>query len=314
MDEDARVHELKRIFEQAEAPPLVGIGDDAAVLRVGQRDVVWTVDTQIENVHFRRSWLTLEELGYRATMAAASDLAAMAARPLGLLSAVALPESVSADNLFEIARGQARAANELGCSMAGGNLSKAGELSITTTALGELSRPALTRGGATNGDGIWVSGALGLARAGYLALDRGLTATALIPAIHAWKSPRAQIQAGLALPVDCVAGMDISDGLTRDAARLARASNVTLLFDEARLETPELVAAALALNEPAWELAMTGGEDYALMVLTAADLSTRGFRRIGETEPQGKALVLLRDKPGHRRAPTATGWDHFLEG
>src|SRR4051794_31527869 len=70
-----------------------GIGDDAAVLRVPRGDaLVASVDTSIENRHFRPEWLTPREIGYRAVTAALSDLAAMAASPLGVLVALALPE------------------------------------------------------------------------------------------------------------------------------------------------------------------------------------------------------------------------------
>ena len=90
----------------ASADVLVGIGDDCAVLRPVTEPLVWTLDAAVEGVHFRRDLLSLEDLGWRATMAAASDLAAMGARPLGLLAGLCLPRWVSDDNLTALARGQ----------------------------------------------------------------------------------------------------------------------------------------------------------------------------------------------------------------
>src|SRR5882724_6500915 len=109
----------------------VGIGDDAAVLESGSAPLVWTVDSAVEGVHFRRAWLSLEDIGWRSLMAAASDLAAMGARPRGILCALVLPPEFSDDDLENLARGQAAAATAIGSAVLGGNLSRGGELSIT---------------------------------------------------------------------------------------------------------------------------------------------------------------------------------------
>src|SRR5918993_86019 len=109
----------------------VGIGDDAAVLDVpaGERLVVST-DASVEGVHFRRDWLTAAEIGERATIAALSDLAAMAAAPLGLLLALSLPESWQ-ERLRELARGVGAAAARARCPIVGGNVTRGAGLSLT---------------------------------------------------------------------------------------------------------------------------------------------------------------------------------------
>ena len=80
--ERARIERLRAMLAGHDgAHVLVGIGDDAAVLSAPPDSLVWTVDAAVEGVHFRRDLLTLEDVGYRATMAAASDLGAMGASP-----------------------------------------------------------------------------------------------------------------------------------------------------------------------------------------------------------------------------------------
>src|SRR3954469_26000072 len=136
------------------------IGDDAAVLDVppGERLVV-TTDTSVEGVHFKREWLNHFEIGYRATAAALSDLAAMAARPLGIVIALTLPE---ADRLEAraLATGIREGASAVLCPIVGGDLSAGKTLSLTITALGSVKDP-LSRAGAKVGQRVYVTGQLG---------------------------------------------------------------------------------------------------------------------------------------------------------
>src|SRR5690606_30403560 len=93
----------------------LGIGDDAAVVRVGATDLVWSTDTSLEHVHFDLRYLSLELAAARAIHAAVSDLAAMGARPIAALAALELPPQASKQAVVHIGRGQARATSELGC-------------------------------------------------------------------------------------------------------------------------------------------------------------------------------------------------------
>jgi len=122
-----------------------GIGDDAAVIAVpaGERLVVST-DSSIEAVHFRRGWLTPREIGYRATAAALSDLAAMAATPLGILVALALPAAWRAE-VGEIADGIGDAVDLCGVPIVGGDLTAATDLAITVTVMGTAIAPLARR-------------------------------------------------------------------------------------------------------------------------------------------------------------------------
>jgi len=301
---------------------LLGIGDDAAVLAPGREPLVWTIDCAVEGVHFRRDLIGFEDLGYRATMAAASDLAAMGAAPLGLLAALVLPEDVEDDDLAAIARGQRAACDALGTAIVGGNLARGGELSITTTALGAAPAP-LRRDGARAGDALAIAGPVGLAAAGLRLLDRGLhgpggaagevgDAGAALRAVQAFRRPLARIDAGLRARASASAAIDVSDGLAADLAHLARASGVRAVLDRDALLTPELIAVAALLGEDPVELALHGGEDYALVIAGRDVGALPGFVAIGRCEPRtaGESEVALRDAGGVTPVKTA-GFDHF---
>jgi thiamine-monophosphate kinase len=289
---------------------LLGIGDDAAVLAAPAGPLVWTVDAAVEGVHFRRELLSLRDLGYRATMAAASDLAAMGASPLGLLSALVLPPWVSDGDLEALASGQREAAAELGTAVIGGNLARGTELSITTTALGTAVRP-LTRAGALPGDAMWMAGPVGLAAAGLAALERGGEIPMTEGAVAAWRRPRARLAEGLRASGRAHAAIDVSDGLARDAGHLARASGVRVILDATALVGDELRAAAAALGRDPLALALHGGEDYALVVALPAGEAIEGFTRIGAAVAGNGSPVALRGEDGTVAVLDERGFDHF---
>jgi len=136
------------------------IGDDAAIVKVPEGEkLVITTDTSVDGVHFRRDWLNHFEIGYRATVAALSDLAAMGARPLGIVIALTLPE---ADRLEAraLATGIREGASAVLCPIVGGDLSAGKILSLTITALGGVKQP-LSRAGAKVGQRVFVTGRLG---------------------------------------------------------------------------------------------------------------------------------------------------------
>ena len=232
-----------------------GIGDDAAILDVpaGQRLVVST-DASVEGVHFRREWLTPEELGARAAAAALSDLAAMAALPLGMLLALGVPPEWTG-SLAALARGVGDAAAAVGCPIVGGNVSRARELSLTITVLGSAARP-LTRGGVQAGDAIYVTGRLGGPRAAVRAWMDGSTPRAEHRLRFAAPRPRIAEARWLA-DAGCRAAIDISDGLIADAGHLALASGVRLDLELAGLP----LVKGVTLDE-----AVSGGEEYELLV------------------------------------------------
>jgi thiamine-monophosphate kinase len=282
-----------------------GIGDDAAIVDLppGQRLVVST-DACVEGVHFRREWLTPEEVGGRATAAALSDLAAMGALPVGMLLALGVPTEWSGA-LVALSRGVGDAAAAVGCPIIGGNVVRSRELSLTITVLGTAVRP-LTRSGVQPGDGIYVTGTLGGPRAAVRAWMDGSTPRVEHRARFATPRPRIAEARWLA-DAGCRAAIDVSDGLIADAGHLALASGVRLDLDLSLLPCVK----GVSLDEAA-----SGGEEYELIVALspAQEADTAAFEqrfglpltRIG-TAAEGAGVAIK----GAARVDHPRGHDHF---
>ncbi len=310
VQEFAAIAQLRAIFRDQSRHVELGIGDDAAVLSSAGR-LVWTIDTAVEHVHFERGWLSLADLGWRSFHAAASDVCAMGGAPIAALSSVIFPAGFRASQLAELARGQRAAARALGCTVAGGNLSRGSELSVTSTLLGAVSRPIL-RSGAKPGDELWLCGELGWAAAGLRVLQRGRTGAAKAAArraLAAFRRPQAQLAAGLALAGRARAAIDISDGLAGDAAHLAKDSGVQLVLELPALRASlgrALVTLAERLGTAALQLALYGGEDYALLAAGPMRKRPAGVRVIGRVQ-QGRGVWL---SEGATLTPAAAGFQH----
>ena len=296
--------ELIDVMRQRWGALAVGIGDDAAVLDVprGER-LVASTDTAIEGQHFRVEWFTPREIARRATVGALSDLAAMAATPIGVLVAIELPPA-RRGQLHDIADGIADAVRVAGTVIVGGNLASGNALTLTTTVLGSAYAP-LMRGGARPGDTVYVTGALGGPAAALRALERGET----VIAAHRDRlvAPAARLEEARWLSRQgCTAAIDISDGLVADAAHVAQASGVTLAIDVDRVP---IVAEASEQD------ALAGGEEYELLV-TAPGLDVEAF-----ADRFGVALTAigtvaagageLRLQKGGKRVAAPSGYDHF---
>ncbi len=238
-----------------------GIGDDAAVLDVppGERLVVST-DSSVEDVHFRRAWLSPEEIGWRAATSALSDLAAMAARPLAVLAALSLPPSWRGD-LDALADGLGAAVRAAGAAIVGGDLTSARELGITLTVLGSAAAP-VRRGGARPGDALYVTGRLGGPLRALREFERGETPAASDR--ERFARPQARVAAARWLAArGATALVDVSDGLAADLAHVAAASRVRCVVDAARV--PRVDGASVAD-------ALSGGEEYELACAAPAGI------------------------------------------
>ena len=281
-----------------------GIGDDAAVLRMARGDaLVVSTDAAFELVHFRREWLSLAEIGYRATTAALSDLAAMGAVPRGILVALAFPRSDVA-NVLELADGIAEAVRAAGTVIVGGNIARAERLSITTTVLGSAFAP-LQRSAVRAGDRLYLTGALGGPRAALRSWGEG---NAPAPGLRArFAHPTARLAESRWLARHgAVAAIDISDGLAADAAHLAAASGVALEIETTRV--PVFPGA-----EPADTL--EGGEEFELLLASRSELNGGAFAQrfgIALTEV-GRALpgAGVRFTRNGERVAAPPGYDHF---
>jgi thiamine-monophosphate kinase len=305
-----------RAIAGALGPAASSLGGDCALLPDGDRTLAVSTDVSVEGVHFRREWLNAEEIGWRAAAAALSDLAAVAASPLGLLAAVTTPGAATDDELVALMRGVGAAAAAVGGLVLGGDLSRGDAWSVAVTVIGRASRP-LTRVGAVPGDRVWVTGSLGAARAALAQWQRGQTPDP--DARRAFAHPTPRIHAGLRLAaIGAHAMLDLSDGLAGDAGHLAAASGVALGIELERLPVapPALAEAQRSALDPA-RFAAEGGEDYELLVALPSQFGER--EAVELTHACGVPLTLIGEaRPGagvrfalHGRELALSGFDHF---
>ena len=249
----------------------VAPGDDAALFETIDSPVV-TTDTQKENIHFRRAWQTLAEIGQKAVEITFSDLAASYASPLSLFVNLSLPPYLSDSDIEEVYAGIGRVLEKYQACLGGGNVASGREFSIDLFAIGR-GHPTIfpLRSNARPGDGLYVTGPLGMARAGLACLRQGETAYPEL--IEKFKRPVARFDAAEILAehnVLCV--MDISDGLAGDAAHIADAANLSIRFEPAFFRiSPSLESFCRNFQTDPLNMMMAGGEDYELMFSCSRD-------------------------------------------
>jgi thiamine-monophosphate kinase len=239
----------------------VWIGDDAAVVERAGGTLLLTTDLTVGGVHADLDLMGLDDLGWRALVAAVSDIAAMGGVPAHVLVAVAGPPSTDLDLLYE---GIGSAAEAHGCSVVGGDLSTARELvvSVSVTGFVEDADPPVLRSGARPGDALMVTGALGASAAGLRVLRSGARGGARsgdqAALVESHVRPRAKLREGeTARGAGASAMIDVSDGLAADLGHLAEASDVGFELGHVPVAPGATEAEALA-----------GGEDYELLIAT----------------------------------------------
>ena len=292
---------------------IVGPGDDAAVVASSDGRFVVTTDTMIEGHDFKLEWSKGYDLGFKAIASNVADVAAMGAKPTALVVAIALPGDTQISWLEDFADGLNAGLTQLapGASVVGGDLASADQIFISVSAHGDLEglEPVL-RSGAKPGDILAVAGTLGKAAAGLALLQ-----SEIADAKHAFDDlvsiqlrPMPPILAGVsANKAGATSMLDVSDGLAKDASRIAKASGVTVQIDKSALlgfeAVLELAALRLEVTPENWVL--FGGEDHALLATfpEGAEIP-KEFKPIGRVLPQSDVLVLLDDVELQ-----ANGWD-----
>jgi thiamine-monophosphate kinase len=281
-------------FPGGDLPPVgeVWVGDDAAVVAGGTgTPMLLTTDLVVDGVHFDLQLCSIEDVGYKAMMVTASDLAAMGASPERALASIVAPPDTELDRL---AAGLAAASAECGCVIVGGDLSGGPVVVVSVALVGGLAPEGasgpLLRSGARPGDRLLVTGGLGASAAGHRILldelsrvpgdvggvgppNRNETDERLV---GAFRRPRARIDEGrVARRAGASAAIDISDGLVTDVGHLSRASAVGISLD-----TVPTVGGATE------DEALYGGEDYELVVATAdPDRLVDAYRAAGLRSP-----------------------------
>ncbi|KQY47547.1 thiamine-phosphate kinase [Cellulomonas sp. Root137] len=303
----ARIFPLLPVGTDTELAP----GDDAAVVAAPDGRFVVTTDVLVEDRHFRRAWSSGEDVGRRAAVQNLADVAAMGARPTSLVVALVIPGDLPVSWVEGLARGLAAECAPLGVGVVGGDLSGGPVVVVAVTAHGDLGgRAPVLRSGARPGDVVahagvagWSAAGLALLHAGRGELDLELVGAHLRPVAPLGAGPAAAVAGATAM-------LDVSDGMLRDAGRLARASGVGIELDTAAFagDLERLRAVADAVGVPAARWVLDGGEDHGLLAtFPAGAVLPEPFRVVGRVVASGEGLVTVDGVA----APARSGWDHF---
>jgi thiamine-monophosphate kinase len=315
ISEDELITAIGRVLSGSGPDVLVPVGDDAAVVRGGTGDLVLTTDALVEGTHFDRALSTPRDVGYKAIAASVSDIAAMAASPRYALCALTLSGDVDAGWAMELFGGMREASDEFACTLVGGNLARGSEVSVVISLTGEVARgAAVRRSGAEPEHLVVVTGVLGGAAAGRRLARRGAPWTGdELDAIRRHARPVPRVGEAPVLAHHGVTAMiDVSDGLTRDLARICEASGVGVRLDLGKVPAHAAAAEGEALG---------GGEDYELLATMPSEAAVAVASRelaevfatpltaIGTITQDGRLEAT--DHLGVTRPLEPAGWDHF---
>ena len=254
---------LRELFDTSfQSGVELGIGDDAAVLSVSNNKLVATVDMAVEDVHFRCDWSSPFQIGAKLTTANLADIFAMGAKPKYLLVAAAISQVNNSEVITELAKGIRSVADNFKVTVIGGDLSKAERMSLSITALGEVTGNPILRSNAQVGDLLYLSALPGLSAAGLAILNRGLDRPRYV--VDAHLNPK--LVAPDKLIKVATSMCDISDGLVTDAGNIAKASGVAINLNKELItnapDFKDLAELANELGEDVFDWILTGGEDH----------------------------------------------------
>lgn len=293
---------------------VVGVGDDAAVIRIDSAEVVLCTDAMVENVHFRREWSTAQQIGAKIVARNFADVAAMGAVPVGFTLSLTLPSDTDSQWALDLVEGVNLECSRVGAAFLGGDTSAGDAVVIVGSAIGDMRGLApVRRSGARPGDVLTVHGHLGCAAAGLALLAQGQDIADALESgsatcISAQLAPQPDYAAARLAAAQATAMIDTSDGLLIDAQHLALSSSVDINIH--RRDVPVLGCvrdAASACGADMWRWVLCGGEDHAfLATFASADDVPAGYVVIGAVTP-GSGVVTVDGQPWAQ----PMGFEHF---
>lgn len=294
---------ISEIFAATNSQLLVGIGDDAAVVSRPETPVVVTTDMAVEDVHFKTSWSSAEEIGRKVAAANLADIYAMGGTPKFLTVAMSATGNEELEWMLGIARGIAHEANIAGAQVIGGDLSRGEKIVISITAIGECNTPIL-RSGAQVGDSIYISSLPGWSAAGLQALIKNIRGGSIDFAISEHRAPSVDYDNAQQIAIGANSLCDISDSLMIQGEQIADASGVCLELDGDLItkhpDFAELLQVAETLKVSVFDLILSGGEDHCFL---ATGIGLKGFE-IGKVLPGSGIRLRSIETP-------QPGWQHF---
>jgi thiamine-monophosphate kinase len=302
---------------------LLGIGDDAAWVGSKSGTSLVTSDILIEGVHFDLKWTSLFDLGYKTLAVNLSDIAAMGGIPAYLILGLGIPAEFSSKQIDDFYRGIRSLAAKSGVALVGGDTSIAGALYISACVIGHAPFRPITRGGAKQGDDIYVTGTLGDSALALSLLRNKAGESKQRPvkyllSRHHQPAPRLTAGALLARERLATAMIDVSDGLLQDLSHICKASRIGAVVWEDKL--PLSGAYRALMGSHGTQHALSGGEDYELLFCARERDRSRieklpkragvAITRIGACVPRRRGIIVL-DRSRNQLAIRAHGHDHF---
>ncbi|MFR9523709.1 MAG: thiamine-phosphate kinase [Rikenellaceae bacterium] len=261
MTEFGFIDQIKELFSTLPTHSFEGIGDDCAVLPLGDEALVFTSDMLVEDIHFLRSSTSAFDLGYKSLAVNLSDVAAMGVRPVATLLSLSVPKELMGDYLEEFMRGYHALSAKYNVALVGGDTTASkSSLSINVTAIGRGPMSHIKRrSSARVGDVIMVNDRVGDSAAGLQDIFQGRCDS---PLATTHKRPEPQVEEGAWLGAQAAvhAMMDISDGIASDLRHILKLSNIGAQVHLDAIPTNVDLHSALC-----------GGEDYKLLLTVAPD-------------------------------------------
>jgi len=301
---------IKRIYQKSkDKNVLVGIGDDAAVLKIGKKLAVITTDTLVEGDHFNLSYFTPEQIGMKAIEINVSDIVSMGATPKYALVSLALQKNMNVKFIDNLYKGMRKAASKYGVEIIGGNLTHAKQIIIDVDVIGFVNKQNLClRSSAKPGDFILVSGDLGASTAGlnlFLKKNKGHD---YVKKKHL--EPKANPHKIKSFLKYINAMEDVSDGLASEIQHICEQSNVgAIIYADNIPIRDETRKAAKAVNKNALDYALYGGEDFELVfTVNEKNLNKVKGYLIGEITKNRDIKIYQK---GKEKLLKKHGYDHF---
>ncbi len=307
---------------------LVGFGEDVALTMSSKRQIAWTTDMMVEGTHFRwRPGLSDGEwarrLGRMLAVSNLSDLASKGAEPQYALLSWGFPGETPVERILAVFDGIVEELREAGATLLGGDTVRAPQWMMNLAITGEVRRDDCFpgRGAARPKWKLYVTGTPGLARCAFEAAESGAPESDRRLAHFLAQKARLHEGATLVSLMKVLAMLDVSDGLMKDASRIARASQVRIRIEEARLPIhPDVAHHAEITGQSAADLVLRGGEDYELLFAVRPKdeelmLRAMGYERfapvtcIGEVAKGSGVEIVAAD--GSAREFTGGGFEHF---
>jgi len=312
------IKKLTNIIPSQSKDVLLGIGDDAAVIRMpinNNQFLLITTDILVEGEHFNKSWSTPEQIGIKSIECNVSDIAAMGGVPTYLAISLVIPPSTDVEWCERLYQGFAESCNRYGIIIVGGDTTQGSAAIINITLLGSVTDKNLClRSHAKLGDILAVTGKLGASSAGLQLLKNKLLLPPYLEKKHF--TPKCRLDAAKKLAPFVNAMIDISDGLASEVNHICSNSKVGAIINEKDIPLHEdVLNAGKKLNKNANEFALKGGEDFELLFSISPSnldkIKQTGvkFYIIGEITEPGDGCILI-TKSGDK-CSLQGGFNHF---